>query len=496
MKAGVDFSLISFQATTSARRSASWTFPRDAEYNANEPTTYPTQWINSLPTYAEIPVKHFAIYVQDDWQLAPRPDAESRAALRRAVRVVQRGPDGPARRDRRQAGPAFGSYPLPIPFHDGADQRGDRNNFGPRVGVAWDVTGDGRTNVHAGYGLFYDNMRTLQNFGELTWPQSRPIIISNPSFPDPLQGRSRDQFVSTAPPNITVMDNDKVSAYAHQFSAGVTRMIGRDFGVTADFIIVQRKSDRDTVDLNLPDQVTRVRPYPQFARVNYWQPTADNKYHALLLKFEKRMSNRYQFLGVVHAEQERRRQLPELGDVYGFFEVEHPGHADRRHRLVVSGIVQLPCELQVSAIADFRSSLPLNPTSGIDLNDDGYTMIFRRASGSGCRDLNLDAINTFRQGRNLTAVTDDRVPRLRQRRHPARKVVRFGRGSVSSSSRSSSTSPTAPTTTCRTTTSRPPRSGRRRRSCRTSTRRLGRSRSPCAIDSDRRYGWAPSSVRP
>ena len=154
-------------------------------------------------------------------------------------------------------------------------------------------------------------MRTLQNFGELTWPQSRQIIISNPSFPDALQGRSRDQFVSTAPPNITVMDNDNVSAYAHQFSAGVSRMVGRNFGVTADVIFVQRKSDRDTVDLNLPDPVTRVRPYPQFARVNYWQPTADNNYTALLLKFETPLQRPLPVPGVLHAEQERGRQLPE-----------------------------------------------------------------------------------------------------------------------------------------------------------------------------------------
>jgi hypothetical protein len=40
-------------------------------------------------------------------------------------------------------------------------------------------------------------------------------------------------------------------------------------------------------------------------RVNWWQPTADNYYKALLLKVEKRMANRYQFLAsytLSHAE--------------------------------------------------------------------------------------------------------------------------------------------------------------------------------------------------
>jgi hypothetical protein len=412
-KAGADFSIISFRGDNLGSPLGSWTFPRDAEFNANDPTTFPTQWISTLPTYGEIPVKHFATYIQDDWQIAR--SLTLNLGLRYDVQFgsYNEDLDDLLGRIGDKLGPQFAQYPLPVPFYGDIDARGDRNNFGPRIGAAWDATGDGRTNVHAGYGLFYDNMRTLQNFGELTWPQGRQIIISNPSYPDALQGRSRDQFVSTAPPNITVMDNHNVSAYAHQYSAGLSRMLGRAFSVAADVIVVQRKADRDIVDPNLPDQATRVRPYPQFARVNYWQPTADNRYRALLVKFEKRLSDRYQYLASYTLSKSEDDSFQNVyADVYGFVKRVYPGAADRRHRLVVSGIVQLPWDMQVSAIGDFRSSLPQNPTSGVDLNADGYAIDIPAGVTrfSMCRDLNLAAINSFRQGRNLPTVNDVSCP--------------------------------------------------------------------------------------
>src|SRR4030088_1943586 len=39
--------------------------------------------------------------------------------------------------------------------------RGDHNNFGPRVGFAWDVTGDGKTSLRGGFGVSYES--TLYN---------------------------------------------------------------------------------------------------------------------------------------------------------------------------------------------------------------------------------------------------------------------------------------------------------------------------------------------
>jgi hypothetical protein len=98
----------------------------------------------------------------------------------------------------------------------------------------------------------------------------------------------------------------------------------------------------------------------------------------------------------------------------------------------VSGIVALPWNIQVSAIGDFRSSLPFSPSSALDLNGDGYTgdLPAGIVPGSGCRSLNLDAINAFRVGRTptLTAVTDVDCPGFSNIDLRFSKFFRLGQG--------------------------------------------------------------------
>ena len=76
---------------------------------------------------------------------------------------------------------------------------------------------------------------------------------------------------------------------------------------------------------------TRVRAYPQFARVNFWQATADNNYRALLLKFERRFSGRYQYRASYTLSKSEDDSFQNVyGDRYGFFKEIYPGQADRR----------------------------------------------------------------------------------------------------------------------------------------------------------------------
>jgi hypothetical protein len=435
-KMGFDFSYVPFEGDNTMSPLGSWTFPKDVPYDANDRTTWPTSYTNSLPTYADIPVKIYAGYLQDDWQasdgltfnLGLRYDLQVGSFNENLPGLLAKI-EGKLGRD--------GTFPFAVSvFPQPRASRGDHNNFGPRAGVAWDPANNGVTNLHAAYGLFYDNVRTLTNFNELTWPQAKTITIQNPAFPDPFGGRSREAFLSSTPPTVTIGSNAQVNAYAHQFNVGVNRMLARGLALTADFTDVRRYGDRDTVEINIPDRATRQRPFPPFVRVNFWQSTADNTYRALLTKLEKRMSNHYQALvSYTLSKADDDSFLSSLSDQYGYIKVHRPGVADRRHRLVASGIVELPYDMQASAIGDFRSSLPFGPiTSGLDLNNDtlfGTTMTTSDLPPgvipmSGCRSLNLDAINMFRTARNLTPVTEVDCPGFANVDVRFSKFLRFG----------------------------------------------------------------------
>lgn len=413
-KVGYDFSYVPFEGDGTGSPLGSWTFPKDTPYDPNDRTTWPTTYTNSLPTYASIPTKTMATYLQDDYQVA------SGLTLNLGVRYdLQLGsyneniPDLLAKIQDTLG--RNGTLPLDTSVVQPPGTRGDRNNFGPRVGVAWDPANNGVTNVHAAWGMFYDNQRTLTNFGEVTWPQGQSIIINSPSFPDALQGKSRESFISTAPPNVSVMDNNTVSAYAHQFNVGINRMLGNNLALTADVSMVNRYSDRDTVDINLPGQVSRVKAFPQFGRVSFWQSTRDNTYQALLLKLEKRMTQHMSFLAsYTLSKADDIGFTNSLADFYGYTKISTPASADRRQRLVTSGIFRLPADVQLSVIGDFRSSLPFGPSSSAgDLNNDGYTGDLPAGilPSSGCRSLDLGLVNAFRSSRNLTLVTQVDCPK-------------------------------------------------------------------------------------
>ena len=92
-----------------------------------------------------------SLFVQDDWKLSDRRHAQPRPALR-GLRARHRAGEPPAElRPRRRCG---SSTPARTP-HGHANKETRWGNLAPRLGIAWDVTGDARNVVRAGYGRSY-----------------------------------------------------------------------------------------------------------------------------------------------------------------------------------------------------------------------------------------------------------------------------------------------------------------------------------------------------
>ena len=103
-------------------------------------------------------------------------------------------------------------------------------NFAPRVGIAWDINGDGKTSLRAGWGIGFE-----RNFGNVTFnviqnPPNYAVLgltagVDLPTIPvsvsnvGPLSGTSGTKVLGAV--TLRTVDPNIKQAYAHQFSAAL-----------------------------------------------------------------------------------------------------------------------------------------------------------------------------------------------------------------------------------------------------------------------------------
>jgi hypothetical protein len=102
--------------------------------------------------------------------------------------------------------------------------------------------------------------------------------------------------------------------------------------------------------------------------ITFWTPGGREVYNGLLVKFDKRFSNRYLF-GVSYALTDRDgvNGVTDLDDYFASY-----GPTSARHILNVSALFDLPWNVQVGFISAMSSRSPAMPSiSNIDLDGDG-----------------------------------------------------------------------------------------------------------------------------
>jgi hypothetical protein len=128
-----------------------------------------------------------------------------------------------------------------LDFTGGDSGRGfynpDRNNFAPNIAIAWDVRGDGKTSLRAGYSIFYVNDNTLNStynafaatsglstargIANLTSFANNPTTIPTPPFAIPTTTLDQFNLSPNAPPVQGMIDPNLRMPYVQQWSASI-----------------------------------------------------------------------------------------------------------------------------------------------------------------------------------------------------------------------------------------------------------------------------------
>jgi hypothetical protein len=276
-----------------AATSAQYTFPNVAAYLNALSGVDPKGYTTFSQSYGNPAIRYNSLFtsgfVQDTWKRGRN------VTLTYGLRYdLYRPPD------------ANGS----APFAYSQRFRTDRNNFAPRLGVAWGIGADQKTVVRASTGMFYDPPQTdqyrlalLQNgspaFFNITAGPSQPFA---PAFPTVFSALPTG--FSLPVQTISTVSPDFATLRSFNANVSITRQLGGNFVASASYLFTKGTHLPVYRNINLvssgqaladgrPIFTTAARVYQGFANILSAESVGNSNYNGLNVTLEKRFSRGY-----------------------------------------------------------------------------------------------------------------------------------------------------------------------------------------------------------
>jgi carboxypeptidase family protein/TonB-dependent receptor-like protein len=287
---------------------------------------------------------------------------------------------------------------------NGAFPKTPKKNVSPRVGLAYDVSGDGRRVLRGGFGVYFDQYNTAASAGDITSQNKRPLnalatlnnsgpgigelpnfrLMIDPLPPAPTEGdrlplNSQGQWINP----------DIVGSRTYQAHIGYAHTIAANTTVSIDYTLSEGRHELRPLNINplvngqrllAPKLAAAGLPTNQFSSVMILSSINKSKYDALTFLFQRRMpratlqahytfANAYAYGGST-GNRSGSNQPMVYNEPFGPGEWGPTG-ADERHRLVATGVFELGYGIQLSPVVQLASARPYNLLAGTDLNRDG-----------------------------------------------------------------------------------------------------------------------------
>ena len=371
-----------------------------------------------------------SLFVQDDWQATKRLSVN--AGLRWEVYAPYIGDPILGSFIPNEQSAKIPSAPLGLVFQgDKGVPEGVFNTsylaFAPRVGFAFDVFGDGRTSLRAGYGIFYDEQRELlagnlqQSPYVLQLSVSRPGFLTNPYSVAPYNGNDPFPFTYnsasptfvTASTTVGTRPDGGTVPYAHEFNLTLEQQFGKSWAMRLSYVGNALRKEYIVHDVNAPAYVpgavassTHVvdlrRPYEpyiaaggyEFGQINITDPALNSSYHSLQASirgkwgksldlfasyvFSKDLSYEGPF---VNGSDIRMNYGPASNDVRNAFTSSYIYHSPDVKRWGAVGREVLS-GWQINGTTIIHSGSPFTVISGVDTNADGVTNDHANVTGN------------------------------------------------------------------------------------------------------------------
>jgi hypothetical protein len=389
---------------------------------------------------ANLPMKQFGVYIQDDWRVTSRltVNVGFRYDLMTGYQIDQSAdPNFLVLQAAGQSGRLNGM----IGFEDfGKDPREDYNNFQPRLGLVFDVNGQGHDVVRAGWGIYTDMGYTSSNI-LIGAADASPLgfgprfAASNPNGlrnPDGSFFRAGQPLSDIANLNEVRPGSKPLYGYgpisprleqpeSRQSVVGWTHRINASTIFNADYIHIDGRKLNIRPLLNTrpnggPFRLADLALSPNNTNLRPSISRGISQYDALILSTRRRWSKGLDF-NVSYTLARSRSNIGDSSDALDTSLIQDalnpfddprvfaPNRlTDARHRLTASAVVEAPGDLQVSTIWIFRSALPVAIVQGLDLNNDfvnndipDRAFAYNRADPT--RPLDIGACDTWQCGR-------------------------------------------------------------------------------------------------